>query len=248
MPRGARGDRLKRRIGADRHVKFGELPPDITFVVDFQHDIRPEDMGARLRAVRELAGANTRDVAKSAGLSRRELQAAERGVRRLSADQLHALAGALAVDPDVLVGVGFEGELVRAGSVDDRIDRAIGHDPERWDDLPASVDDLPPALPVNLPNPERRHDLSTRNRVEASWRDVRNEMGDALTSCARLISAGSGDDVRRLIERLERDLEQLKSKRTFQRNLADHERTLERARMRGPNANKPPIGSEVDAL
>ena len=38
-------------------------------------------------------------------------------------------------------------------------------------------------------------------------------MGDALTSCARLISAGSGDDVRRLIERLERDLQQLKSQR-----------------------------------
>ena len=31
-------------------------------------------------------------------------------------------------------------------------------------------------------------------------------MGDTLTSCARLISAGSGDDVRRLIERLEQDL------------------------------------------
>jgi transcriptional regulator with XRE-family HTH domain len=216
-------------------------------VVDSQHDIRPEDMGARLRAVRELAGANTRDVARSAGLSRRELQAAERGVRRLSADQLHALAGALAVDPDVLVGVGFEGELVRSGSVDDRIDQAIGHDPDHWDNLPASVDDLPPALPVDLPNPERRRDYTTRNRVERSWREVRNEMGDALTSCARLISAGSGDDVRRLIERLERDLEQLKSKRTFQRNLADHERTLEQARSRGPNLSTPAAQAVVDA-
>jgi transcriptional regulator with XRE-family HTH domain len=202
-------------------------------VVDFQHDIRPEDMGARLRAVRELSGADLRDVAKSAGLSRRELQAAERGVRRLSPDQLHALAGALSVDTDVLVGVGFEGELVRAGSVDDRIDHVIGHDPEAWDDFPQSVDDLPPALPVNLPNTERRRDFNTRNRVERSWREVRNEMGDALTSCARLISAGSGDDVRRLIERLERDLTQLKAHRSFQRNLADHERMLERVRSNG---------------
>ena len=202
-------------------------------MVDFQHDIRPEDMGARLRAVRELSGTNLRDVAKSAGLSRRELQAAERGVRRLTPDQLHALAGALAVDPDVLVGVGFEGELVRAGSVDDRIDQVIGHDPDAWDDFPQSVDDLPPSLPVNLPNPERRRDFSTRNRVERSWREVRNEMGDALTSCARLISAGSGDDVRRLVERLERDLTQLKSRRSFQRNLADHERMLERVRSNG---------------
>ena len=108
---------------------------------------------------------------------------------------------------------GFEGELVRAGSVEDRIDNVVGHDPDAWDDFPESVDDLPPALPVNLPNPERRRDFNTRNRVERSWREVRNEMGDALTSSARLISAGSGDDVRRLIERLERDLTQLKSRR-----------------------------------
>ena len=93
------------------------------------------------------------DVAKSAGLSRRELQAAERGAKRLSADELHALAGALGVDPDVLVGVGFEGELVRAGTVDDRIGQVIGHDPARWDDLPNPVDDLPQPLPVNLLEP-----------------------------------------------------------------------------------------------
>jgi len=223
------------RIRANGHVKSGDLEPDTTFVVDSKHDIRPEDMGARLRAVRELTGANTRDVAKSAGLSRRELQAAERGVLRLSSDQLHALAGALAVDPDVLVGVGFEGEFVRAGTVDQRIDDVIGHDPDRWGDLPESVNDLPRALPVNLPNPERRKDFATRERIEASWRDVRSEMGDALTSCARLISAGSGDDVRRLVERLERDLTELKSRRNFQRNLADHERALLRARGYEPN-------------
>jgi transcriptional regulator with XRE-family HTH domain len=208
---------------------------DISTVTELHPDLRPEDMGARLRAVRELSGANTRDVAKSAGLSRRELQAAERGVKRLSPDQLHALAGALSVDPEVLVGVGFAGELVRAGTVEDRIDRVVGHDPDQWDDLPASVDDLPPALPVNLPNPERRKDYETRRRIEQSWRDIRNEMGDTLTSCARLISAGSGDDVRRLIDRLERDLQQLKTHRMFQRNLADHERALHKARSAGPN-------------
>jgi len=199
-------------------------------VLDSPKEPRAEDLGARLRAVRELAGAHQRDVAKAAGLSRRELQAAERGVKRLSADELRALAGALGVDPDVLVGVGFEGELVRAGSFEDRVDRLVGHDPDQWDDLPASAGDLPAALPVDLPNPERRRDLTTRNRIERSWREVRNEMSEALTSCARLISAGSGDDVRRLVERLENDLKQLKSRRTFQRNLADHERALERAR------------------
>jgi hypothetical protein len=60
-------------------------------------------------------------------------------------------------------------------------------------------------------------------------------MGDALTSCARLISAGSGDDVRRLIERLEHDLQALKARRTFQRNLADHERALIKVRGTRPD-------------
>jgi hypothetical protein len=163
-------------------------------------------------------------------MGRRELQAVERGAKRLTADELRALAGALGVDPDVLAGVGFEGDLVRAGTVDDQIDQVIGHDPDGWHDLPGSVADLPPALPVNLPDPERRKDFTTRNRIERSWREVRAEMGDALTSCARLISAGSGDDVRRLVERLEQDLRELKSRRTFQRNLATHERDLERVR------------------
>ena len=204
-------------------------------MLESPQELKTEDLGARLRAVRELAGAHQRDVAKAAGLSRRELQAAERGAKRLSDDELRALAGALGVDPDVLVGVGFDGELVRAASVEDRIDSAVGHDPDQWDDIPPSVGDLPHAAPVDLPNSERRKDFTTRNRIERSWREVRNEMGDALTSCARLISAGSGDDVRRLIERLERDLQALKSKRTFQRNLANHERALERVRGTGGN-------------
>ena len=175
---------------------------------DSHHELRAEDLGARLRAVRELSGADQRDVAQAAGLSRRELQAAERGAKTLTDDELDALAGALGVDTDVLVGVGFEGELRRA----------------------ATDDEAPSAGSANLPNPERRKDYNTRNVIEQSWRDVRAEMGDALTSCARLISAGSGDDVRRLIERLERDLQELTARRTFQRNLADHERELNRAR------------------
>jgi transcriptional regulator with XRE-family HTH domain len=210
-------------------------------VREAKQPLKAEDLGARVRAVRELAGAHPRDVAKAAGMSRRELQAAERGAKRLSTAELRAVAGALGVDPDVLVGVGYDGDLVRAGSLEDRIDAVVGHDPDHWDDLPASVDDLPPALPVDLPNPERRKDFVTRERIERSWRDVRNEMGDALTSCARLVSAGSGDDVRRLIERLERDLTPLKAKRAFQRNLADHERALERARETGVSRPTSPM-------
>jgi transcriptional regulator with XRE-family HTH domain len=198
-------------------------------VAEITKELKSEDLGARVRAVRELSGVTQKDVARAAGMSRRELQAAERGAKRLSTTELRAVAGALGVDPEVLIGVGFEGELVRA-PVEQRIDDIVGHDPDRWDDLPASVADLPPALPVDLPNPERRKDFATRNRIEQSWREVRAEMGEVLTSCARLVSAGSGDDVRRLIERLERDLQELKATRTFQRNLADHERALQRVR------------------
>jgi transcriptional regulator with XRE-family HTH domain len=204
-------------------------------VPETTNELKSEDLGARVRAVRELSGATQKDVAKAAGMSRRELQAAERGAKRLSTNELRAVAGALGVDPEVLIGVGFEGELVRA-PVEQRIDDVVGHDPDRWHDFPGSVADLPAALPVDLPDPERRKDFATRNRIEQSWREVRGEMGDALTSCARLISAGSGDDVRRLIERLERDLLELKSKRAFQRNLADHERALERVRGTGGHA------------
>lgn len=189
-----------------------------------------------MRAVRELAGADPRDVAHQAGMSRRELQAAERGAKRLTASELHAIAGALGVDPDVLTGGGFEGELARASVVHP------GTRDGRRDDARTSDGNWPPALPVNTPNPERRKDFVTRERIERSWRDVRNEMSDALTSCARLVSAGSGDDIRRLLERLERDLTQLKSKHAFLRTLADHERAVERARATGANLQVAPVG------
>lgn len=214
---------------SSRRVKSIRLTPDTSDVPRTPQELKTEDLGARVRAVRELAGLDQKDVAKAAGMSRRELQAAERGAKRLSGDELRALAGALGVDAEVFVGVGFDGELTRA-PIEERIDKVIGHDPDRWDDLPGSAADLPPAAPMNLPNPERRKDFATRNRIEASWRDVRAEMGEALTSCARLISAGSGDDVRRLIERLERDLAELKARRSFLRKLADHERDLQRVR------------------
>jgi transcriptional regulator with XRE-family HTH domain len=173
-------------------------------------ELKTEDMGTRVRAVRELAGLPQREVARAAGMSRRDLQAAERGAKRLSSAELRAVAGALGVDPEVFVGVGNDFDLVRA-PVPERSDGTAGHDPER------------------------RRDFATRERIEGSWRHVRGEMGDVLTSCARLISAGSGDDVRRLVERLERDLHDLKSKRGFHLTLADHERALQRVRGTGGN-------------
>jgi len=174
-------------------------------VHDPQPELKAEDLGARVRAVRELQGAAQADLARAAGMSRRELQAAERGGKRLTPDELQALARALGVELDLLVGVPTDHDLLSA----------------------------------DRPSPERRKDLATRSRIEQSWSDVRAELGDVLTSCARLVSAGSGDDVRRLLERLERDLQELKAHRTFLRKLADHERDLQQVRrpLRDPLAS-----------
>ena len=119
---------------------------------EFEVSIRPEDTGARLRAVRELAGLTTRDVARAAGLSRREIGLVERGKRILDPDELRALAGALGVEPEVLVSQGL-GELGPATTEADRIDAVAGHDPDHWHALPVSPADLPPALPVRPSRP-----------------------------------------------------------------------------------------------
>jgi transcriptional regulator with XRE-family HTH domain len=165
-------------------------------VHDAQPELKAEDLGARVRAVRELQGAAQADVARAAGMSRRELQAAERGGKRLTTAELQALARALGVELDVLIGVSTDRDL----------------------------------LPATRPSPERRKDLATRSRIEQSWSEVRADLDELLTTCARLVSAGSGDDVRRLLERLERDLQGLKVHHSFLRKLADHERDLQRAR------------------
>jgi hypothetical protein len=149
------------------------------------------------------------------------------------------------VDPDVLVGVGFEGELVRAATANDCTGQVVGHDPERWDDPPNPVHDHPQALPVNLLNVDRRSDHATRQRIEQSWHDVRNEMHETLSTCTRLVSAGAGDDVRRLIERLEYDLHVLKTSRVFQRTLADHEQALTRARRAGVDGSSAALASSA---
>jgi transcriptional regulator with XRE-family HTH domain len=189
-------------------------------------ELKTEDLGARIRAVRELTGAGQRDVAKAAGMSRRDLQAAERGVKRLSSDEFDALAGALGVNPDVLTGVGFDPELTRAGSAQERVHPVADHDSARSGQPETGVD-LPPTA---LPDPERRKDFSTRQYIERSWHEVRAEMVDTLASCARLVAAGSGDDIRRLIDQLERDLQELEASQTFQHKLAGHERDLRRVR------------------
>jgi DNA-binding XRE family transcriptional regulator len=190
-------------------------------VLETPENLRTEDLGARLRAVRELAGAGQRDVAKAAGLSRRDLQAAERGAKRLSHDELTAVAVALGIDADVFA----TSDDALAGA-----DSGATAEPVVGSTGPAA--DVTNA-PASTRRPERRRDHGTRAGVEQSWRTVRDEMTDVLTSCARLLSAGAGDDVRRLLENLDHDLNTLRTQGTFRSHLADHERALAHVRGTG---------------
>jgi transcriptional regulator with XRE-family HTH domain len=205
-------------------------------VDQFGEDLRPEDTGARLRAVRELAGLSSRDIARAAGISKRELAAAERGKQRLTQEQLRALAGALGIEPEVLVSAGL-GQLDQQASESDRIDAFVGHDPDGWDALPASPSALPPALPVDLPNPERRRDPMSRKRVEDSWTDVRSEMDGVIRQCMKVSTIGSGDDIREMLDMLEIEVRRLKTSHTFLRAVARHERLI--TQVRGGTRNKP---------
>jgi transcriptional regulator with XRE-family HTH domain len=200
-------------------------------VEDSPAELRPEDTGARLRAVRELSGLSSRDVARAAGLTRREVAMVERGRRRLSTDELRALAGALNIDAEVLTADGL-GAADRATTDGERIDAVIGHDPDRWDAMPASPAELPKALPVDLPDPERRQDFFGRKRVEDSWTDLRGEMEGVIRQCMRVSTIGSGDDALALLDSLESEIRRLKINRTFQRAVARHERTITEARTR----------------
>ncbi len=196
---------------------------------DLGNQLRPEDTGARLRAVRELAGLSSRDIARAAGISKRELAAVERGRHRLTPGELRSLAGALGVDPEVLVSAG-SGELGRSTTDDERIDAVIGHDPEHWHTMPESPTDLPPSLPVDLPDPERRRDHPTRKLVEDSWTDIRGQMDGVIRQCMRVSTIGSGDDARELLDALEIEIRRLKTSHSFIRRVARHEQIIGRAR------------------
>jgi transcriptional regulator with XRE-family HTH domain len=189
-------------------------------VDDFPVNLRPEDTGARLRAVRELAGLSPRDVARAAGLTPHEIAAAERGRRRLSTDELGALATALNVAPDVLISAGT-GAMPLDAAEAGRGTTAIATDPG------------PHAAPSpDASRRERRRDFQTRKQVEDSWADLREQMESVIRHCMRVSTVGSGDDVSELLDSLEVAIRQLKISRSFQRELDRHERTLAAARAR----------------
>lgn len=185
--------------------------------------------GMRVRAVRELSGMSRHDVARSTGLTRREIAAVERGNRTLDADEARALAGALNVEPDAFVDAGTN-STTSATDTATRIDEVIGHDPDSWHDLPATAADLPKPLPFDLPESERRTDYDTRERIDNSWAAVRRDMDDVLDACAKVSNASSGDDMHALLKELEARVDLLSRRSSFQRHASRHNAELAKAR------------------
>lgn len=203
-------------------------------------DLTAEDIGVRLRAVRELTGFTVGQLAKASGVPRRDINSAEHGRRVLDAAQMRAVAGALGVAPGVLVSSTIT--EVKDAPVDDAawgrtVDQVVGHDPDRWNDLPATPADLPAPIPFDLPSSERRIDDDTRADLEKSWVAVRAEMQDVIEAATRLAMCGSSDDPSALMRNVESEIDKVQRKRSFQRHVARHQAELLEAR--SANQNRP---------
>jgi transcriptional regulator with XRE-family HTH domain len=195
-------------------------------------ELTAEDIGVRLRAARELAGQSVAEVAKASGVARREINAAEHGRRVLDSESMRAVAGALGVSPSVLLSAlppAPEPPLSDA-EFGARVDAFVGHDPDRWHDLPASPADLPAPIPFDLPASERRIDDATRAELEESWVAVRNEMHEVVEAATRLAMCTSNDDPTALMRTLEFEIDKVNRKRGFQRHVARHQAELLKAR------------------
>jgi transcriptional regulator with XRE-family HTH domain len=173
-------------------------------------ELTAEDIGVRLRAVRELSGFSVGQVAKASRVSRREINAAEQGRRVLDAASLRAVAGALGVSPGVLVSV-----------------------------APSAVDDPPvdDPIPFDLPASERRIDDATSADLDQSWIAVRSEMHEVIAAATRLAMYGSTDDPTVLMHDVEIEIDKVKRKRGFQRHVARHQAEVLEARAATPGTD-----------
>jgi transcriptional regulator with XRE-family HTH domain len=186
-----------------------------------------EDIGVRLRAVRELTGLSVGEVSKASGVPRRDINAAEHGRRVLDAAAMRAVAGALGVQPGVLVSSA----------------------PQPTPDQPDSSYVLPmnPAarlgaerpgpIAFDLPAAERRIDEDTRADLEQSWVAVRSEMHDVLDAATRLAMCGNTDDATVLMRNVVTEIDKLQRKRSFQQAVARHQSELLEARTTGPGTD-----------
>jgi transcriptional regulator with XRE-family HTH domain len=149
----------------------------------------PVEPPKRARAIRTALGLRRRKVARSAGLTRHQLAATERGRRALTQSQWRSLAGSLGVDAELLVP-GAESSADDVDTSDGRIDEFLGLDADHeWAMVPRTAADLPPSLPVALPG--------------RSWSEIRQDLDGVTACCDRLIRTASRDDADALLDMLD---------------------------------------------
>jgi len=134
-----------------------------------------------VRAVRELGGRSRSEIARAAGLTRRDLAAVERGDRALSRNEAYAIADALDVDGDAFLAPDELATMPRAVVMPERADERRAPDP-----TPAA----PPTV-ATVPKPELA---------------LRSDIDDVLDACARVSEAQSDDDVYALLRDVEATL------------------------------------------
>jgi transcriptional regulator with XRE-family HTH domain len=174
-----------------------------------------EDIGVRLRAVRELTGLTVGQVSKASGVARRDINAAEHGRRVLDSADMRAVAGALGVAPGVLVSSSPHGG--REESLDDAAFRT-------------PAEPLGAPIAFDLPSSERRIDADTREKLEQSWVAVRGEMHGVIEAATRLAMCGSGDDPTALMRAVEFEIDKAGRSRDFLKQVARHQAELLEAR------------------
>ena len=149
----------------------------------------PAEPRKRARAIRTALGLRRGKIARSAGLTRHQLAATERGHRVLTQAQWRSLAGSLGVDTELLLA----GDHFAADDVDTsdgRIDEFLGLDVDHeWTMVPRTAADLPPSLPVALPG--------------RSWCEIRHDLAGVVACCDRLVRTASRDDADALLDMLD---------------------------------------------
>jgi len=178
-------------------------------------ELTAEDVGVRLRAVRELTGLTVGQVSKASGVARRDINAAEIGRRVLDSAAMRAVAGALGVSPTVLVS--SSPHAVRDEPRDDTAFRA-----------PAEPVGAP--IAYDLPSSERRVEADARDKLEQSWVAVRGEMHGVVEAATRLAMCGSGDDPTALMRAVEFEIDKIGRNRGFQTQVARYQAELLEAR------------------
>ncbi len=189
------------------------------------HDaILPRETGQLLRDARKHRKLSRRRVATNAGFSARELAAAERGRRTLTADDLRSLSGAIGIEIDDLLPEGCS------------VEETPPPDDIRIEDLlqpAARSPELEAALGAGARGGDARELVERRQvpiasaRLARAFADLRAR-SDAVTRCCALVqSADATDDLPARIAQLQHALSELDGDTAFTDSLARYRDALE---------------------